>query len=187
VPVSTEVIEANYQDIRGRSQPASSRVVLAFEWKGVKYYDPGYLAGRTTFVAVGDHVDIRIDPDHPELWTARTAPPVFGRELLGSGILAAMALTMLAVAWLLHRGVLETWRRGEAFEATVLEQRHTALAPRSRLLRCTPVQGDDHRIFSVFVPLSKYAPAVGDAEEGAESIWVLRLAGGRPLALSWFD
>ena len=79
---------------------------------------------------------------------------------------------------------LRTWRDGAAVPALVVESRQTAVAPKSRFVRCTPADRSDNRIVGVFVPQS----AARDLRPG-DALWLVFPPGGRgrPVAAAWFD
>ena len=74
--------------------------------------------------------------------------------------------------------VLRLWRHGRALEAVVMESRQTALAPRSRFVRCAPVEQGDKRVFGVYVP-----DRAGRASEG-DAVWLLADPAGKRDAVS---
>jgi hypothetical protein len=79
---------------------------------------------------------------------------------------------------------VRVWRDGEARRAIVVESHQTALAPRSRLVRCTPADEGDNRVVQVYVP----AGAAADLQAGDE-LWLLfpPAGRGRPVAAAWFE
>jgi hypothetical protein len=61
---------------------------------------------------------------------------------------------------------MNVWRDGQAAVARVIGQRHTAIAPRSRVVRFALQDSDDRRVFTTLHP-SKDLPAAG------ELMWVV--------------
>ena len=62
------------------------------------------------------------------------------------------AVVLGIVAWVLHRRVLRLWRRGEVLGAVVIDSAHTAIAPRTHLVRCTPTDPGDKRLLQAYLP-----------------------------------
>jgi hypothetical protein len=141
-------------------------------------------------IEVGGTIELRIDPDDPEVLTSLTEP----RPWLASLTVVAMMVPALALAaaialWQRAR-VLAVWRDGEAVEATVVDWHRSGLAPRSVVVRFTiddeqpdagpePTEQEDdddgevveyrsaptapaRRVFSTLWPLSAGAIGVGD-------------------------
>ena len=163
-PVTAEAVEVDAETLRtsvggkGRPKPPDSVVRLSFDFNGSKRQVTGTLDGRTDFISVGDSVPLRIDPDDPAEWTARTTPPPLLPDLIGAIIATALAVPLFAVAVALRRRVLRTWREGQAAEAVVLGRGHTALAPRSRAVRCAPPTGAVRRATASTRSSSRRAP-----------------------------
>lgn len=191
VPVTATVVRVNGDPIPGHNEPGDSAVVLDFDWQGQHRQVQGFLEGRDPdqFIPVRSQVPIIIDPQDPSRWTNRQAPvPLAGQLAASAGVLLA-AVVLLGVSALLRRRVLETWRSGPAAEAVVLGRSQTALAPRSWALRCALVEGEDKRVFTVYVPPE--APA-----EPGQAVWVIfpalpavapAASARRALAAAWFE
>jgi hypothetical protein len=184
VAVNAVVQQAGDQTLAGRKQPPEALCILRFDWHGSAHLtQPAYLSGRQEYVAPQDIVRIYVNPDDPDDWTARSEPGPMGPRLLGAVIALAAALVAFVIAWLYRGRVLAVWKTGDAVESLVIEARNTALAPRSRAVRCTPVEEVDTRVFSVYVPARS-----GKLERG-DHFWVLtrgRSARGAQAAV-WFD
>jgi hypothetical protein len=179
-PVVATIRQANNEQIP-RKQPGDSNVLLDYEWAGRPHQVWGILEGRRPeeLLSVRDQVTIRLDPNDPETWTARTAPPPLVDELVGGGIVLALSGLVFLPALLSRRRVLRTWRDGTEAEAEVVEQHQTALAPGARAVRCSAPGAFGGRVFTVFVP--------GRAVEGPSVNVILPPRGGRPLAAAWFE
>lgn len=163
----------------GRAKPPGSVLDLEFEWKGTKRTVSGVLEGRTEFLRVGQKVPIRVNPDDPNDWTGRTVNAPLAPHFAGGLVPIVLSLPVLLVSFLKRSSVLRTWRHGTPAEANVLGVSQTALAPRSRVVRCAPL-GTGGQVQTVYVPASKLP-------EGAEVLPVLAPPkGGRLLAISWF-
>jgi hypothetical protein len=181
VEVQAFVYSAEGMPIPGRRRPPSVVVVLHYEVGGTKYEVEGYLRGRTESFIIQEHVPIRVDPDEPTHWTARTEPVPLRMELLSGLMLLPPALAFGAVAWWRRWGLLRLWREGQALPALVMESRQTALAPRSRFARCAPLDESDKRVFGVYVPDKAGRVAEGDA------VWIVAESGEkrRAVAVAW--
>jgi hypothetical protein len=169
--------------IPGRHRPPTAPVTLRYEVDGKKYEVDGYLRGRTEPFVIQTYVPIRVDPDDPEHWTARSKPDALWPEMLGGLILLPVVPILAAVVFWQRARVLKLWRAGRAVEAVVLESRQTALAPRSRFLRCAPTDPSDKRVIGVYVPDRAGRLAPGD------TLWILTdpAGGSRAAAALWLQ
>jgi hypothetical protein len=179
-PVVAIIRQAN-NEVIPRKQPGDSNVLLDYEWAGRPYQVWGILDGRRPedLLSVRDQVTIRLDPNDPETWTARTVPPPLTDELVGGGIVLVLSGLVFLPALLARGRVLRTWRDGAEVEATVVEQHQTALAPGARAVRCSAPDAPGGRVFTVFVP--------GRAVDDTAVRVLLPTRGGRPLAVGWFE
>jgi hypothetical protein len=166
-PTSATIKQANEQNIAGRPVPRDAWVLLEWENSGQKIQRWGSFAGyeSDTPATIGSTVAVHVDPADSNRWTASNAarsPVVF---LFPAIACIGVALLALALAWWQRRRVMRTWRDGMVVPATVLGWQFTALAPRSRVAKCTLAQAegeaDDPRIFYVIVPRTVAAPEVG--------------------------
>ena len=184
--VQAKVVRVNDQVLEGRPGPPDAEVTLAFDWKGRPHQTIGRLANRRPgqFVFVGRLEPIRVNPADPNDWTAYAEPPPPGGFFLGAMVAGPAALLASLAAWLARRGVLRTYRDGQAVPARVLGRQQTALAPNSTAVRCAPAAegGTAGRVVTVYVPKRWLAASAGD------EVLVLRRpsGGGRPLAADWF-
>jgi hypothetical protein len=177
-PVEAYVYSADGYPIPGRRRPPTSPVELHYEVGGKKYQVQGYLTGRKDSFVVHTNVPIRIDPNDPQRFTAREEPTSLRLQLVGGLILLPFAALLAAVAAAQRMRLLALWRTGRALDAIVLDARHTALAPRSWLVRCAPADPDDKRVLSVYLPERAQRPARG------ELLWLVADAGGAPRAVA---
>ena len=181
--VQATVAEAAGVTFAGKQMQPDSRVRLQFNFNGQPHEVSGYLEGRklSDFILIGSTVPIRIDPNHPDVWTARTEPTSLPLELIGGLIALPAGLVLLLVSVMLARSRLATWKDGIAIAALVVSSRHTALAPRSWAAQCTPANEGDKRVFNVYLPPN------ADASPGAPVILLFREASSRPMAAEWFS
>ena len=128
-------------------------------------------------VHVGDPLEIRVDPegiipwDKPGMkrifkWTERNEPPPWYVEYTVVLLLLPLVAIVGLIAWWRRRGVLRVWREGQAATAHVIDRRHTALAPRSRVIRFALDGSADRRVWTTLHPADDM-PAPGDV------IWVI--------------
>jgi len=159
-------------------------VRLRYDWQGQTHeVTAASLAGRSAddFIVIGSQIPIRIDPQHPELWTSRLQPASLSQELIGGLIALPLGLILLARSALLRGRLLGVWCTGDAVSAVIVSAHHTALAPRAWSIECTTADDADHRAFNVFVPPE------ADIQQGAP-LWLLFPKGkGPPVAASWFN
>ena len=180
--VQATVAEAAGVSFAGKQMPPDSRVRLQFNFNGQPREVSGYLEGRkqSDFILIGSTVPIRIDPNHPDVWTARTEPTPLPLELIGGSIALPAGLLLLVVSFALARSRLATWTEGAPVAALVVSSRHTALAPRSWAAQCTPADEADKRVFGV------YLPPTADVSPGAPAWLLFRHNSAEPLAAEWF-
>lgn len=134
---------------------------------------------------MGQTIEVRLDPDNPDLWAVvHEAPPLTAALATGVAVAAIAVAPMLLSMWL-RRRILNVWREGELRRAAVISRQTTALAPGAWAVRCAWVEDEqpgkrpDRAIFAVFVP--KRLPAT-------EEIAVLALpGGGKRVAAGWFE
>ena len=151
---------------RGRPMPPDSEAELSFDWKGARQKVRGQLPEfieQKKNVIVGETVTLHVDPDDPGRWTSRTKPaPLLSRQLIGVAVGLPVVLVLTALALLKQRGVSEVYRSGRTSGAMVVGLGQSAVAPRAKALRCTPVEGNDKRVFTVYLPAGTAPVAPGD-------------------------
>lgn len=176
--ITAEVVEVG-GITRNATMAPNSPVRLEFKLNGQTRTVSGTLEGRTEFIRTHDHVSIHVDPAEPSRWTALMEVPPLSRQLLATWITLPVALALLAMAAVLRGRLLRLWRDGQAESALVLHSQHSALAPLSRMVRCTPADESDTRVFSVFVPQRRGVPQRG------QPMWIIR-SGNRAMAAGLF-
>lgn len=187
VPVEAK-ISATYNDVNqrltlpGKAGNASYPITVQFPWHGSDYETkPSLVIGYHGFLVVGNTLYIRVNPNDPEEWTVLTDVTPVGDYVIGGLLVLGAALVLIVAGGVLQRRILNIWRRGTPVHALVLESRHTALGPRSRAVRCTPIEENDVRVFNVYVPPRLTALRVGDP------LWVVAANGStRAVAAAWF-
>lgn len=182
--VEAEVTSAGGLGSRWQRLPPDSVVTIQYDVDGKKYTQGGYLHGRKDYIQVRGMVPIRVDPADPDVWTARTEPTVLAQQLTGAAVVVPVLGVLVVVTLLRRAKALRTWRDGRPVPALVVESRQTAVAPKSRFVRCTPADRSDNRIVGVYVPQW----AARELRPG-DALWLVFPPGGRgrPVAASWFD
>jgi hypothetical protein len=125
----------------------------------------GTLAPGLGVVKIGGELEIKFDPNQPSRWTDRTEPLSWPAELVIPLSLLPIVILLLGMAAFRRSQVLKVWREGELVQGIVHEVRHSAIAPRSRLVRYTIPEVADHRIFSALIPTSTGIPEEGETLE----------------------
>jgi hypothetical protein len=172
--------------VYNRSDPL--RVWIAFKLPG---QDQVFVEGMlqqspdpTVKVRAGEPIQIRVDPRdiapidqytkpgmmQVHTWTDRTAPRPWYEEFVVVLLLLPLLLLVLAIAWWRRRSIVKTWRDGETALARAIGHGHTAVAPRSRIVRFALEDSDDRRVFTTLHPV-KNLPANGDV------FWIVHARG----------
>lgn len=182
-PVDARVVEAGGITLANKIVPPSTPVTLEYSVNGQTHSVQGTLKGRKEHITTGRTVPIRVDPAHPKTWTSLTTARPLRVELLGGLIVLPFAIVLGLVAWFLQRRLLTLWRDGDATAVVVIESRHTAVAPRTHLVRCTPVDAADKRLLEAYLRGNSPRPQPGDA------VWLITRPGPstRAVAAPWFD
>jgi len=103
----------------------------------------------------------RWDPKDPKLWTDRSEARLQDDLIMGLLIVPLVNL-LLIVAVVQRIRVLRTWRNGQAMAAIVVEVRHAASAPFSRLVRFVLRDVRNKRVFRSIVPVRSMSLRRGD-------------------------
>ncbi|HEY1923209.1 MAG TPA: hypothetical protein VGG44_10715 [Tepidisphaeraceae bacterium] len=153
--------------------PVGSTVTLKFDWHGEQTVVYGVLNSQTVSIAPGKAIPfpLHVNPSDPSDWTDRQEPEsLIHRLATGTVIVAAAAITALATL-LLRRRLLHIWRDADAVLFSVVDTRHTALAPLSHTVRCVSAVGRDPTIVTVFLPTRFPRPQPG------ELLWLIHRTG----------
>jgi hypothetical protein len=165
IPVQTIIKKAGERDLPGHStlREHETPVILVGrlpgdtedrQFTGSVGPGPGYLK-------VGQPLAIRVARNDPEAWTDRQEVVPWWRELAISLMFLPLIAGLLIGAMLVRQRILNVWRNGVPIEGTVVELRHSAWAPLSRVVRYSLASSSDRRIFNALAP-TKTAPAKGD-------------------------
>ena len=132
-------------------------------WTRVTFTLPGEAAPKPSMplqleptkgtIRVGDSLPIRVDPRDINRLTERTVPRSLARELSGVFILGPLFLFAAGLVLWRRRRVLTVYRDGEIVEATIVDVKATALAPRSKLVRYALEA--DARVRSLLIPADR--------------------------------
>jgi len=144
-------------EAQGRSNidPTEFTVTLSFNFENQDYTVKGFLEGPDLprAISLKDKIEIKIDPRKPSRWTFRKRDlPPLSRAFFSTGLVLPFALAAALVSGLIRRRVLGVWRDGKATLFVVHAIGQSALAPRSRVLRCLPAEGQEHRLVQVHTP-----------------------------------
>jgi hypothetical protein len=112
----------------------------------------GTLPAGSGNVKIGEPIEIKVDPNQTSRWTDRTEALSWPAELVVPLSFLPFVLLLIGGAFWRRAQVLRIWRTGQAVEGIVHDVRHTAMAPRSRLVRYTIPELSNHRIFSTLIP-----------------------------------
>jgi hypothetical protein len=152
---------------RPRNEPMA--VSIKFKLNGVEHKldIPRLEAKPNAYAVVYEDFKIKVDPNDPTRWTEETQPKPWSQELTVVGFLLPVLVLLAIIVMWKRRGVLKTWASGELVAGSVVETRHTAVAPLSRVVRFTLSDSDDRRIWSTLMPAGAGIPDQG------ETIWLI--------------
>jgi hypothetical protein len=168
--VTATVIEVNGEARVGAKYPPGLPCTLKFDWQGQTINAYGVLSSND-YVTDGESVALHVDPNDPTVWTDRHYPEPLAQRVIAGAVVIAAALITLAAALLVRRRRLAIWRDADAVLFSVVDTRHTALAPLSHTVRCVSAVGRDPTIVTVFLPTRFSRPQPG------ETLWLIHRAG----------
>jgi hypothetical protein len=180
VQIDALVEAANGVSTKGHLQKGNAVLNLAYDYNGKHFRVEGILPGRTEVIIVKKTVPIRIDPQDPSNWTGRRQPSSLGTALVAVWAIAPLVLISLLGGWIATARLIKLWRRGSTNRAVVVDARHAALAPRSRMIRCMLADGRDKRIYRVYAP-----PGMAELRKGDE-LTIIHNTSGNAVAVDWF-
>ena len=165
IPVQTIIKKAGERDLQGNSvlRERETEVILIGRLPG-ENEDRQFLGSVSAgpgYLKVGQPLPIRVSRANPEEWTERQEVTPWWRELAISLMFLPLIAALLIGAVVVRQRILRVWRSGVPIEGTVVELRHSAWAPLSRVVRYSLVSSADRRIFSTLAP-TETAPAKGD-------------------------
>jgi hypothetical protein len=175
--VTATVIEVNNESRVGAKYPPGSNSTLKFDWQGQTINAYGILSSNQ-FITDGETVNLHVDPNDPTVWTDRIYPEPLGQRIIAGAVVIPAALITIAAALMLRRRLLAIWRDAEAVLFTVVDTRHSALAPLSHTLRCVSANGRDPTIVTVYLPTKFPRPQPG------EVLWLVHRAGKPKFAIA---
>ncbi len=147
-PTEDRTVHLSYQDAKGNTIDSAPRALE-------NPLSDGKHPGQT--------IDIRYDPDQPDIWIDRAeAQPWIARLTIVWMLLPALLVSLLML-FVRRFQMLRVWRDGVEVAGTVVELRQSPIAPRSRIVRFTLGDPENRRIFSTFFPNS-----AGEINKGDE-------------------
>jgi hypothetical protein len=155
----TAAINKNFQVMRDQTIPVEFSVLLPPDEKPETL--TGYLEPAEGSIRVNERIKLRVDPSdlswtdvlEVKPWSQVLAVPLF--------LLLPIILILLGIAELRRRMVLAVWRDGARGHGVIVDVRHTAAAPRSRVVHFTFADGRDRRVFTALWPTSEGLPQKG--------------------------
>jgi hypothetical protein len=174
-PVEAEVlvIEGTRDRRGGFKRSDTLRVQLGYEYQGQRYeylQTQGLLSRiesrRAPMIFVEDKLPIRVDPSNPTAWTDRSEPLPWYAEFTIVLFLLPLLVVLVLLALIRRYQVMSIWRKGEVAAGVVVDLKHTAVAPFSRIVRFTLADGRDRRVWSTLHP-ARNVPGPG------ETLWLV--------------
>jgi hypothetical protein len=124
----------------------------------------GYLPQNDGYIRIGQAVQVRVDPnDHTNWAEERDLLPWWRVLALPVFLLLPVVLLLLGIAEWRRRMFLRVWREGMRAEGLVVDVRHPAAAPLSRVVRFSIVDARDRRVFKMLYPTRAGVPNKGDS------------------------
>jgi hypothetical protein len=162
--VSATITDANGDSRVGAKFPPGTPCTLRFAIGGQTITVRGAL---DSFITNGQSVPLHVNPSDPQEWTFRSEADPLNSRLSAGAVIVAAILATAVTALLLRRRVLRLWRDAAAIAYTVVDTRHSALAPLSHAVRCTMMAGRHTRLLTVYLPGKHPRPSSGD------TLWLL--------------
>jgi hypothetical protein len=157
----------------------TSRVRISFPWHDETLtreieMDAVDLSKPNAYLLTTTEMTLRMDPNNPDRWTEETVAKSWAQELIAVGLLLPIFLVVAIVTVIQRRMVLGIWSEGQLQRAVVVDTRHSAIAPASRIVRyaleSTPAahaQSPGQRISQTLMPVKSGIPQPG------EPLWVI--------------
>jgi hypothetical protein len=124
-------------------------------------FDDRLTPGIPGTLRVGGTLEIRVDPDDPNRWTDRTEPRPWSAELTVVYGLAPLLVVLSFLVLVARVRVLSAYRHGQETSGTVIDAKHSSIAPMSRVVRFVLNDSDDKRVYSTLCPAGA-VPAPGE-------------------------
>ena len=163
VVITAMAYDGNGSRIKNRPITADMEVFVEYEYQGKAYKQRGKLIVQGMPLLTGNPFEIHISPKNPDLWTDLQSVPALYSRLVGFYLLAIMAGVCGVMAYGKYRGFVWLWINGEAAPHLITEVHHVAGAPRSGQLHCTHGMQRHERTATVYVPLDRELPEVGQS------------------------
>jgi hypothetical protein len=114
----------------------------------------------------GIKVPLYVDPGNPDHWTDRLEISWMEDTLIGLLLLPTVVL-LVGIAVFNRFKILQAWQNGHAIQASIVEVKQAASAPRSRVVRMVLRNYHDQRIFTTLAPTPRANYQQGDV------VWVI--------------
>ncbi|MEA2710896.1 MAG: hypothetical protein QOF78_3497 [Phycisphaerales bacterium] len=165
IPVQTIIKTAGEKYIKGQSamrEGFTTVTLVGTMPDGTTREFTGELPPAPGYLVVGNPLEIRIARDDPNDWTGQVTPMPWTRQLAMSLMFLPVIIVLSIIALFVRRQVLRVWQLGVPAAGVVTEVRHSAYAPRSRVVRYSLVGAPDRRIYAMLSPPRVPVPAVGE-------------------------
>jgi len=136
----------------------------------------GELPASTDLKPEASVITLHVDPEDFSRWTDRQQTTMLQDVFMSLWLLPGAAI-LLVVAMAMRQRVLRTWRNGQLVAGIVVDSRQSALAPLSRLVRFSPRDSRDQRVFYLLIP-----SAMGVLQRGSV-LWVVAPQGRLDLSI----
>ena len=153
--VDAKVLRIGLSKARNAPRDEALDVDLEFTLPGAKDVTTvqGFLSRKPGGnVKLDEIIPIHVDPNNPKLWTDLEKPIPFSIHFATLFGIVPITLLCLLGTWYNRSAMLKTYRNGTVRQATVLSTRLPALAPASKLVKFVLNEGDDLRIYQLYIP-----------------------------------
>ena len=166
LPVTATIVEvrgtsrSEYAQLRDDAVPVlmKGRLPDGKPWEVRADLPPG-----PGYAKVGAEVDVRVDPNDPNVWVEQGEVLPWWRVVaVPMLLLMPISLLLLAIAIWRRMMILRVWRDGVRGHGVVTDVRQDPVAPRSRIVRYSLIEGRDKRVFRILYPVREGVPRVGD-------------------------
>jgi hypothetical protein len=170
IPVKAQIVYLNYRRLEQGAYQARRDIELPTTLKQVEGTMPngqpfewsGMLPKTEGLAHLGSFMDLRVDPADYTHWVEVGQTRTLADEFTAMFLLLPVVILLLGIAQWQRVRALRVWRSGKLREAVVVDCRHSATAPRSRVCRYTFADGDDRRVFHTLYPTKYGVPQRGD-------------------------
>jgi hypothetical protein len=168
VRVNAQIIEANGQTLR-KLYPPEQNVIFKFKFKlpdGREHTISDRLKDQRYATGPGQDLPVVVDPSNPDRWTDRVETSWLSDLLVGMA-LGPIIAACIGIGLMKRRGILKTYREGDALVGVVHSVSTVAFSPGAQSIRFFLRDSDDQRVYSTIPPRS-----AGPFQEGDE-FWLI--------------